>query len=101
MFPTAHSVIDYNEAGEPVGWDNPGEYDPYANYCDMCGYSHIGDCYDEYDDDDEGEEYRRIIVDGTPWKDSDGNDSWPVSEADSLVEVLTKQGYSDVYVEGI
>jgi hypothetical protein len=32
MFPGAGARIDYNEAGEPVGWDYPGyddgEYDP-------------------------------------------------------------------------
>lgn len=49
-FPTAGSSIYYNDAGEPLGWDNhrpdyddPGDYDP-------------GD-FDPYDeDDDEGDD---------------------------------------------
>ena len=55
-FPTAHSVVYRNEAGEPTGWDNPSDDDAMANYCDACGISHTGECYDPYDDeDDEGD----------------------------------------------
>lgn len=28
MFPTASSQVFYNEAGEPLGWDTPSEFDP-------------------------------------------------------------------------
>jgi hypothetical protein len=38
MFPTAHSQVYYNEAGEPLGWDTPydgpPENDPYEDYYD-------------------------------------------------------------------
>jgi len=27
MFPTAGSTIDYNDAGEVLGWDGPSSYD--------------------------------------------------------------------------
>lgn len=55
-FPKAHSVIYRNEAGEVTGWDNPSENDAMANYCDACGISHTGECYDPYDDEDPGVE---------------------------------------------
>lgn len=32
MFPTATSVVDYNEAGEPVGWDTPTDWSPAEEY---------------------------------------------------------------------
>jgi hypothetical protein len=28
MFPTAHSTVYYNEAGEPLGWSDESSYDP-------------------------------------------------------------------------
>lgn len=28
MFPTAHSTVYYNEAGEPMGWSDESGYDP-------------------------------------------------------------------------
>lgn len=29
MFPTAHSIVYRNEAGEVLGWDNPGREDEW------------------------------------------------------------------------
>lgn len=46
MFPTADSVIYYNEDGEVMGWDNYGSYEPEYNPDDYLDY-------EEYDDDDE------------------------------------------------
>lgn len=56
MFPGAHARVEYNEAGEPVGWDYPSEREPEADYCDVCGrYGHDGwDC--PWDDEEEAEE---------------------------------------------
>jgi hypothetical protein len=58
-------LSDYqNEAGE---WLTSGEAiraewaadsDPYANYCDQCGFSHGGPCPDDDDDDDEATHVR-------------------------------------------
>ena len=51
-FPTAHAVIDYNEAGEPTGWDYPTD-DAQSFYCDFCGFNHEGACPDDREDEDE------------------------------------------------
>jgi hypothetical protein len=50
MFPGSNARVDYNEAGEPVGWDYP-DFDTTAYYCDVCGFDHTGPCTDDYDDD--------------------------------------------------
>jgi len=44
VFPGAHSQVYYNEAGEPLGWDEPSEPD----YCVDCGVCHVGECYIDY-----------------------------------------------------
>jgi rubrerythrin len=49
-FPGPGAHIYRNEAGEPIGWDYPSE-DAGAYYCDLCGYTHAGDCPDDEDDD--------------------------------------------------
>lgn len=51
MFPTAGSVIHYNEAGEVLGWDSSSYDEP--EYCDTCGYNHSGDCPDEEDEEED------------------------------------------------
>ena len=58
MFPTVRSIVDRNEAGEVTGWDNPSEDPAMDYYCDTCGFSHAGDCFDIYDngDDDDYED---------------------------------------------
>lgn len=43
MFPTAHSVVYYNDAGEPLGWDTP-TYDDEPDNEDYLGSSQ----YDDY-----------------------------------------------------
>lgn len=48
MFPPAGSEIYYNEAGEPTGWDIPGDD---LDYCDFCGCSHGGECPTDYEED--------------------------------------------------
>ncbi len=47
MFPGAGSIVYYSDAGEPIGWDYPSEYDPNDDY----------DPYDDYDDDYGDEEF--------------------------------------------
>lgn len=32
MFPTAHSTVYRNEAGEPLGWSDESGYDPREDY---------------------------------------------------------------------
>jgi len=39
-----------------------------------------------------------IIVDGLPWEDGDGNDTWPLWDADALAEVIERQGYDDITI---
>jgi hypothetical protein len=52
MFPGPGAQIIRNEAGEPIGWDYPGE----PEYCDECGGSHAGTCqWDPYAEPDEEE----------------------------------------------
>jgi hypothetical protein len=55
MFPGPRSQIIYNEAGEPLGWDEPSEPD----YCAECGGPHSTfqcnynpDPDEDYDDED-------------------------------------------------
>ena len=53
MFPGPNAEIYYNEAGEPLGWDNrSSESDANAYYCDMCGVSHTGECSWYEDEED-------------------------------------------------
>ncbi len=53
MFPGAHAVVYYNDAGEPLGWDYPssdeGDSDPHDDY--DSNYYDGGD--DEEDEDEE------------------------------------------------
>jgi len=49
MFPGVGAEVDYNEAGEPLGWNYPSGNDSY--YCDRCGWNHSGDCEIDFDDD--------------------------------------------------
>lgn len=42
MFPVPGDEIEYNEAGEPIGWSKPASPDSY--YCDRCGFNHAGEC---------------------------------------------------------
>ena len=56
MFPGGGAEVFYNEAGEPLGWDNPS-YDPddYAQGYDgddwLAVRSQYDDSYDPVDDD--------------------------------------------------
>lgn len=56
MFPTAHSMIYRNEAGEVIGWDSPQYYEP--EYFECCGVIGRCACDDNYndEDDDSGED---------------------------------------------
>jgi len=56
MFPPAGASVYYNEAGEPLGWDSPGEpeYDPDAYLVDDF------DDVDTFDDDVEVAESDRL-----------------------------------------
>lgn len=47
-FPPPGAEIYYNDAGEPLGWDNPGAYEP--EYCDYCGGAHGSIACPEDDD---------------------------------------------------
>jgi hypothetical protein len=47
MFPGPHAQVYYNEAGEPIGWDNPSDDQPEV--CGRCGL-------DGHSDDDCGED---------------------------------------------
>jgi hypothetical protein len=49
MFPTAHSIVYYNEAGEPLGWDEP-EYSDERDISDIEQEWYLKDEY--YDDED-------------------------------------------------
>lgn len=61
-FPTAGSQVYYNEAGEPLGWDNPArddgpdpdEFNDAADYFDDGGAEWIicDECGEEYEDGD-------------------------------------------------
>ncbi len=52
MFPGPGAVIYRNEAGEPTGWDYPSsDGDASAYYCDRCGFSHVGPCPIEDEDE--------------------------------------------------
>jgi hypothetical protein len=48
MFPGPGADIIHNEAGEVIGWDYPS--DPHDYYCDTCGFSHTGECFDGEDE---------------------------------------------------
>jgi hypothetical protein len=57
MFPTAHSQVYYNEAGEPIGWDTPSDDPDFCNLCGATGH-YEAECpfdpnADEYEDVDE------------------------------------------------
>jgi hypothetical protein len=54
MFPTAHSQVYRNEAGEVLGWDNPG-YDDGPDPDEY--YEQFGQ-YDDEDDDEQPDNYR-------------------------------------------
>lgn len=36
----------------------------------------------------------QVIVDGTPWIDSDGKDAWAVREAYAIADMLERDGYA-------
>lgn len=76
MFPVVGAEVDYNDAGEPLGWDYPHTDEAY--YCDRCGYNHSGDCESELDDDrceDCGELENSITSDCTCDDENDHMDS--------------------------
>jgi hypothetical protein len=54
MFPSAGSIIYRNEAGEPIGWDAPGDphNDPHNDPYDPDDYLAQDDEGDEEDDED-------------------------------------------------
>jgi hypothetical protein len=41
----------------------------------------------------------QVMVDGQPWKDGDGNDKFPIPDAQDLATRVRDQGYTDVYLE--
>lgn len=45
MFPTSSSETYRNETGEILGWSDASCDPDY--FCDMCGFSHPGDCEPE------------------------------------------------------
>jgi hypothetical protein len=55
-FPGAHDEVYYNEAGEPLGWDKPGDPE-WCAHCGKHGHDELdcpyADFEDEYDDADE------------------------------------------------
>jgi hypothetical protein len=60
MFPSAGDQIIHNEDGEVLGWDKPETAADY--YCDMCGFSHAGECPDDYDEGDfDGAEEEELL----------------------------------------
>lgn len=76
MFPGVGAEVDYNEAGEPLGWGSPIPDDAY--YCDMCGCNHSGDCWSGVDDDvceDCGELENSVTSDCTCDDENDHMDS--------------------------
>lgn len=50
MFPPSNATIYHNEAGEVVGWSIE---DDAPAWCDWCGSTHSGPCFDDLADDDE------------------------------------------------
>lgn len=50
MFPTASSSVYYNDAGEPLGWNNDSSFEP-PEYDDCCEGPWNGPSYDEDDDE--------------------------------------------------
>lgn len=51
MFPGAGAVVYRNEAGEPLGWDYPGEYEPDLDaFYDDADTRDYGDTEAEEDD---------------------------------------------------
>lgn len=51
MFPGSGAVIYRNEDGEVLGWDYP-DNEPFADWCDFCGFSHGGPCPDDEEEDE-------------------------------------------------
>jgi hypothetical protein len=87
MFPTAHSQVYRNEAGEVTGWDNPG-YDDGPDpdeYYEQAELYDSDDDDDDDDDDDEGdnEPENHLPVDPVTGRESTGADEIETaSEAD-------------------
>lgn len=52
MFPTANSVVHYNEFGEPTGWDTYREEDPFDYYDESVDLYGGGGGEDEIDPED-------------------------------------------------
>jgi hypothetical protein len=50
-YPGPNAHVYYNEAGEPLGWDYPSEYDP-NDYYDDDPYTPDYEGEDESDDED-------------------------------------------------
>jgi hypothetical protein len=93
-FPTAHSQIYRNDAGEVTGWDSPGyddePYDP-EDYLD-------GADYDDDDDDDEPENH--LPIDPVTGRESTGADEIEtVSEADEVS--WQEYGRAEAYADGL
>jgi hypothetical protein len=51
MFPGPGARVDYNEAGEPLGWDYPSEDDPYDPFEEMYDRDVDDEDYDDEEDD--------------------------------------------------
>jgi hypothetical protein len=51
VFPGAGAQVYYNEAGEPLGWDYPGEPDPGDAQDDADFYADFDADYDEDEED--------------------------------------------------
>lgn len=56
MFPGAHAIVHYNEAGEPLGWDYPSD-EPAG--------------FDEYDDANNPERPFKCKCGGQVWVDDE------------------------------
>jgi hypothetical protein len=40
-----------------------------------------------------------VSAEGAPWIDADGASAWPLAEAETLADLVERQGYADVEVQ--
>ena len=75
---------------------NPGEGHIVTCNASDCYYHHGG-----HEECSYSEPFYRILVDGTPWTDGDGQSEWTPQDARSLAAHLESQGYDEVGLEPI
>lgn len=62
MFPTAHSIVYRNEAGEVLGWDNPGREDEWYDPDDYLDYDNEDEWCEQHEQHNCGEAHETAIT---------------------------------------